>query len=54
MQGTIFCTADAQIWIFLKNFKYKGVLLSFSFDFLLSCGSRDVFTGFLTWSLQEL
>jgi len=30
------------------------MFLSFSFDSLLSRGSRDVFTGFLTRSVQEL
>jgi len=39
---------------FLKNFKCKGVFLSFSFDFWLSRGSSDVFTGFLARSVQEI
>jgi len=39
-------TANAQIWIFLNNFKCK-VDLSSSLDFLLSPASRDVFAGSL-------
>jgi len=49
-----FSTANAQIWIFLKIFKCKGMFFSFSFDSLLSRGSRDVFTGFLARSVQKL
>jgi len=46
--------ANAQIWIFLKDFKFKGMFWSFSFDSLLSRASRDVFTGSLARSVQEL
>jgi len=35
--------ANAQTWIFLKNFKCKGMFSSFAFDPLLSCESRDFF-----------
>jgi len=49
-----FSTAKAQIWIFLKNFECNGMFLSFSIDSTLSSGSRDVFTGFLARSVQEL
>jgi len=52
--GQKFITANAQIWIFLKNFKCNGIFLSFSFDFLLYRASNDVFTGFPTRSVQEL
>jgi len=54
MQGTCFwiisefcqkySTANALIWIFIKHFKGKSMFLSFSFDFLLSRASSDVFT----------
>jgi len=37
-----------------QNFKCKGMFLSFSFDSLLSPASRDVFTGSLARSVQEL
>jgi len=40
------------MWIFLKIFKYKGMLLSFSFDSLLSRASRDVSTGSLARSVM--
>jgi len=49
-----FSAANAQTWIFRKNSKCIGKFLSFSFDSLLSRGSRDVFTGFLARSVQEL
>jgi len=49
-----FNTAHAQIWIFLKKMKCKGMLLSFSFDSLLSRGYKDDFTSFLAKSVQEL
>ena len=49
-----FSATKAQIWIFLKNFKCKGMFLSFSIDYMLFCGSRDVFTGFLAHFFQEL
>jgi len=49
-----FSTENAQIWILIKNFKRKGTFLLFSFDSLLSRGSRNVFTGFLARSTQEL
>jgi len=42
-----FSTAKAQIWIFLKNFKCKGMFLLLSIYSMLSSGSRDVFTGSL-------
>ena len=44
----------SQIWIFLKNFKCKGIFVSNSFDSLLSHTSRVVFTGSLAQSFQEL
>jgi len=46
--------ATSQIWIFLKNFKNKGIFLSNSFDSLLSHTSRVVFTGSLARSVQKL
>jgi len=49
-----FSTADAQIWIFLNTFKFKGMLLSLSFGSLLSRGSKDVSIGFLDQFGQEL
>jgi len=40
--------------ILLTNFKCKGMFLSFAFCSLLSCGSRNVFTGPLARYVQEL
>ena len=39
--------ANAQVWIFLKNFKSEGIFLSSSLDSLLSHASRDVFASSL-------
>jgi len=56
-------TATWQIWIFLNYFKCKSTFVSFSIAVLLICcfadsvlfsGSRDVFTGLLAQSVQEL
>jgi len=46
--------ANIQIWIFLKNVKCKGTFLSSSLDSLLSSESKDVFSGSLAQSVQEL
>jgi len=45
-------TENAQIWIFLKNFKCEVIFLSSSLDSLLSPTTRDVFTGFVSQSVS--
>ena len=47
-------STTSQIWFFLKNFKRKDLFLSSSMYSLLSPASRDVFTGSLAQSVQEL
>jgi len=42
-----FTTANAQIWIFLKNFKYKGIFFSSSWDSYTFLATRYIFTSFL-------
>jgi len=47
-------TANAKIWMFLKNFKCKGSILTSSLDSVLSSASRDVVTASLAQFFQTL
>jgi len=47
-------TENPQIWIFLKNYRCKGILLLCSVDFLLFPASRVDFPGSLAQFVQEL